>query len=207
MMENPSSCCDGVCELKQQLSQAHTGALTCAFAPLRAGVLRTLSNFLTAKRRVRTAALCAGFARISSASPAGRTWERPARVDASEPWIREGGNEHLTFGGDSSWAPMRSCGDAPSGVLQSASHRDPVPPSLPRVHTPKQRPKRPQSTEKAARRGSVPPGKCLRTPSGVQPACLALTAEDQREAARTRKLQLPLWTFKIKPVAPTLPCM
>lgn len=79
-MENPSSCCDGVCELKQQLSQAHTGALTCAFAPLRAGVLRTLSNFLTAKRRVRTAALCAGFARISSASPAGRTWERPARL-------------------------------------------------------------------------------------------------------------------------------
>lgn len=167
MMENPSSCCDGVCELKQQLSQAHTGALTCAFAPLRAGVLRTLSNFLTAKRRVRTAALCAGFARISSASPAGRTWERPARVDASEPWIREGGNEHLTFGGDSSWAPMRSCGDAPSGVLQSASHRDPVPPSLPRVHTPKQRPKRPQSSREP--RGGAP---CLReSVSGLLAAC------------------------------------
>lgn len=99
---------------------------------------------------------------------------------------------------------MRSCGDAPSGVLQSASHRDPVPPSLPRVHTPKQRPKRPQSTERAARRGSVPPGKCLRAPSGVQPACLALTAEDQREAARTRKLQLPL-DFQNKTCGPNPP--
>lgn len=163
--------------------------------------MRTLSNFLTAKRRVRTAALCASVARARRGGRGSdlRAWTRLSRAA----WIREGGNEHLTFGGDSSCAPMRSCGDAPSGVLQSASHRDPVPPSLPRVHTPKQRPKRPQSTERAARRGSVPPGKCLRAPSGVQPACLALTAEDQREAARTRKLQLPLWTFKIKPVCVT----
>lgn len=167
-------------------------------------MLRTLSNFLTAKRRVRTAALCAGFARARRGGRGSdlRAWTRLSPAA----WIREGGNEHLTSGGDSSCAPMRSYGDAPSGVLQSASHRDPVPPSLPRVHTPNQRPKRPQSTERAARRGSVPPGKCLRAPSGVQPACLALTAEDQRQAARTRGCSFRSGLSKIKPVAPTLPC-